>query len=333
MRRIIVDEKAAVELGLFHGEVGPGMLELLREGNEPVAGDGGEVFAQVGGEIQGDPLGQIGVLPAEVVDAHHGIIDEVRPHLQDRDAGALIGDLPFLAQNLCPLIIQDDQKHREGADGDGDGKEVECRVDKMDQQGQGDREKADKKGSNVPSGQSEAPADHTGQIQKHDGSRRKKQQGIQGTAAETVLRRGIVKPGREGGDIQQDEAKAPQRGRKAESGAVQPVLPAAAEDISRQHGQQKRAEQRLKIIDDGLRRSHIRTSVGKRVSRAETDIKHENSKIGDEKALVPPVGSGHGDRNDKPKQRQHDRGAQHDQEDLRGQLQLGHLSAPPEGKG
>ena len=87
------------------------MLQFRRKGNECGAGNGGEIFAQVGGEIHDDLPGQLRILIAEAIDTCHGIVDEVRTHLQHRDAGALICDFPLMLQILLDLIRQDEAVH------------------------------------------------------------------------------------------------------------------------------------------------------------------------------------------------------------------------------
>ena len=104
MRGVEFDQEIILELSLNHGEVGAGMLELLREGDGVLARDRVEVLAQVGGEVQGDLLRFFRVLLAEVIDARHRVVDEVGPHLQHRDARALIGDLLLLTDVLLNLV-------------------------------------------------------------------------------------------------------------------------------------------------------------------------------------------------------------------------------------
>ena len=55
------------------------------------------------GEIQCDLLGFHGIEPAKAVDAHQGVINEMRPHLQDHDAGAFMRDLLLLSGNFLLL--------------------------------------------------------------------------------------------------------------------------------------------------------------------------------------------------------------------------------------
>ena len=161
VRRVVIDQEAVIKLGLLHGEVGARVLQFFGEGDQLLARDGGEVFAEVGGEIHRDLLGQIGVLFAEIVDACHGIVDEVRPHLQHHDAGALMGDLSLLAQILLDLIRQDDAEHRKRADDDADGEQLKYRDKEMDEHGGHDREQSDEEGEKASSGQPVPPADAT----------------------------------------------------------------------------------------------------------------------------------------------------------------------------
>ena len=111
---IIVYRKAVFKLHLFHGQIGAGVLQLVSKGHGVLAGNGGEVLAKIGGEIQRDLLSLLGILGAEIVDAHHGIVDEVGSHLQHHDAGALMGDFPLLAHILLDLVEKDDAEHGKG---------------------------------------------------------------------------------------------------------------------------------------------------------------------------------------------------------------------------
>ncbi len=126
VRRIVVNEKAILKLNLLHGKVCAGVLQFVGKGNGIPAGDGSEVPAEVGGKIHRDTLGFLGVLIAEIVDARHGVVDEVRPHLQHHDAGALMGDLPLLVHVLFHLIGQDEAVHGQGGE---DRADVDQRVD------------------------------------------------------------------------------------------------------------------------------------------------------------------------------------------------------------
>ena len=123
MRRIVFDDEAFCILGLFHGEVCAGVIQLRGKRNGGIAGHGGEVLAQVGGEIHDDLLGLLRVLTAEAIDARHGVVDEVRAHLQHHDAGALVGDFLLLggdfslvAQIPLSLIGQNETVHGQGKD-------------------------------------------------------------------------------------------------------------------------------------------------------------------------------------------------------------------------
>ena len=50
--RVVVHEEPVPELRLLHGQVGAGVLQLLGKGDGVFAGDGVEVLAQVGDEVQ-----------------------------------------------------------------------------------------------------------------------------------------------------------------------------------------------------------------------------------------------------------------------------------------
>ena len=111
MRRIVLDKQAVLIQGLLHGEVGAGVFQLRRKWDERGAGNGSEIFPQVGGKIHDDLSGQFWILIAETIDACHGVVDEMRTHLQHGDAGALIRDFPLMLQILLDLIRQDEAVH------------------------------------------------------------------------------------------------------------------------------------------------------------------------------------------------------------------------------
>ena len=107
MRRVEADKERVLKLRLFYGEVGAGMLQFIREGNGVLACDRGKVLAQIGGEVQRDLLCLLRVLIAKVIDSHHRVVDEVRPHLQYQDFGALMSDLMLLTYMLFHIIRED----------------------------------------------------------------------------------------------------------------------------------------------------------------------------------------------------------------------------------
>ena len=104
VRRVIVNDEAFGVLSLLHIEIGACVLQLRGKGDRLGACHSGEIFAQVGGEIHDHLLGLFRVLAAKTIDARHGVVDEMRPHLQHHDAGALLGDLPLLSEILLDLI-------------------------------------------------------------------------------------------------------------------------------------------------------------------------------------------------------------------------------------
>ena len=125
MRRVVFYEEAFGILGLLHSQIGARVLQFRRKRDERIAGHGREVLAQVGGEIHDDLLGLPGILTAEAINARQGVVNEVRPHLQHHNADTLLrqglllpGDLPLVLQILLDLIGEDDDIHRECADGD-----------------------------------------------------------------------------------------------------------------------------------------------------------------------------------------------------------------------
>ena len=130
IRDIVFDSEHIVVLRLFHAQVGPGVLQFRRKGNGAVACDGVKIPAQIVGKIHRDLPGLCGICPAKAVNAHQGIVDEMRPHPQYHDFGALVGYLPLLSgdflllygnfpletQVLLDLIRQDNTVHGQSGD-------------------------------------------------------------------------------------------------------------------------------------------------------------------------------------------------------------------------
>jgi hypothetical protein len=104
--RIEINNKHIVKLRLFYSQIGAGVFQFCGKGNGVVTGDGVEISAQVIGEILRDLPSFLGVKSAKAVDAHQGVVDEVRTHLQHHDAGTFMGDLPLLPSDL-PLLPSD----------------------------------------------------------------------------------------------------------------------------------------------------------------------------------------------------------------------------------
>ena len=148
--RIVFHNKHITKLRLFHGKVGAGVLQFRGKRNGAVTGDGVEILTQVVGEIHRDLPGFLRIEHTKAVDAHQGIINKMRPHLQNHDAGALIGDFPLLLSDfplllgeflllaaiLFNLVGQDESVHSKCREGIADVKE-RCGIDKQhhDQRG------------------------------------------------------------------------------------------------------------------------------------------------------------------------------------------------------
>ena len=94
------------------------MLQFRGKGYGVFAGDSVKILAKIVREIHCDLLSFFGVEPAKAVNAHQGVIDEMRSHLQHHNAGSLVGDfqlLPddflLLAAILLDLIGQNETIH------------------------------------------------------------------------------------------------------------------------------------------------------------------------------------------------------------------------------
>ena len=161
--RVVFHEKHFIILCLLYGQICAGVFQLCGKGNEVPAGNSVEVLLQVAGEIHGDLPGLPRVLIAQAVNAHQGVVDEMRPHLQNHDVGTLTGDFLLLPHIFLDLIRQDDDIHREDADGDSQIKEREGGDEKMEEHGSCHRDQTDEEGAVVFSGQPLPPHDHAGQ--------------------------------------------------------------------------------------------------------------------------------------------------------------------------
>ena len=103
MRRVIFYKNAVLIQCLLYGNVGTGMLQFRRKRDRTGTCYRGKVFSQVGSKIHDHLPCRLRILVAEAVYTCHGVINEVRPHLQHHNAGALIGNLRLLSGNLCLL--------------------------------------------------------------------------------------------------------------------------------------------------------------------------------------------------------------------------------------
>ena len=101
---IPIHDKHIVMPCLFHSQIGAGVLQFFGKWNGTLASDGIEIPAQIVGKIHRDLPCFQGIELAKAVDAHQGIIDEMRPHLQHHDIGALISDFPLLQGNFFLLF-------------------------------------------------------------------------------------------------------------------------------------------------------------------------------------------------------------------------------------
>ena len=75
-----------------------------------VRGNGVEIFAQISGEIQRDLPGFSRILLAKVIDTHHGIVNEMRAHLQHQDTGLKPDIFLQLAHILLTLVRKDHEE-------------------------------------------------------------------------------------------------------------------------------------------------------------------------------------------------------------------------------
>ena len=295
MRRVIFHRKAVIILGLFHGEIGAHMFKLGREGNGIGACNGSKILAQIGCEIQNDLPGPFRILIAETVNAGHGVVDKVRPHLQDHDAGALIRNLLLMPQVLFDLVGQDDAVHGESGKDDAD---VNQRVDickQMHGQRSGHGQLSDEKAQPGFPGKASSAHDRTGQIAQHEQGQGQYQKRIQRTAGELTVRGQFAETADERGTDNQNGIDGPQNHHdKKESGGAE-IFSGAVQQINGQHGYRQRKQQGFQSQpeDHGLSGKGI--TLKNHFQEGGKADQHQNDKVRPEEMLAPPADAGHDD--------------------------------------
>ena len=118
VRRVKLHEQPSLKTRLFHREIRPRVLQLLREGDRALLRNGGEVALQIPGKIQNDLLRFLGILGAEEIDAHERIVDEMGTHLQNGNLSPLPHGLVLLFQITPNNIGNQIQLHKNDLDRD-----------------------------------------------------------------------------------------------------------------------------------------------------------------------------------------------------------------------
>jgi len=302
VRRVIIDNQAVLVLGLLHGEVGAGVVQFRRKRDRRSACDGGEIFTQVGSEIHNDLPGLLRILPAEAVDARHGVVDEVRPHLQDHNAGTLMGNLPLLAQIPLDLIGQDEAVHRQDGEDETDVEEREDIDEHLHEQRDRHRQRGDEETEEGFVGKPRSPSHRTREIEQQDRDQRQQPKRVQGLAAKLPVRRDMVITADErGGACKLDKIDCPQAKHGVKELTPAYVFSAAVQQIHRQHRQRQRKEQRFQrqheidcLVRDGI-------VIEDRFKEAGKATQHKSDKIAQEEAFAPAVDPRH-DGGDPPSQ-------------------------------
>ena len=82
------------------------MLQFFSKANRNCIIKLAEITPQIHTEVMDQLFRLLRVLFAKLLDRTQGVVDEVGPHLQQHDAGVLVGDFPLLAHILFDLIMQ-----------------------------------------------------------------------------------------------------------------------------------------------------------------------------------------------------------------------------------
>ena len=111
VRRVIFHDQTVLVQRLLHGEIGVRVLQFVGKRHGGFARDRADILPQVVREVQRDLLRFVRVQLAEVVNGDHGVVNEMRAHLQHHDACALMGDLALVARVLLYVIRDDQNEH------------------------------------------------------------------------------------------------------------------------------------------------------------------------------------------------------------------------------
>ena len=307
------------------------MLQLVAEGDRVAAGDGGKVFAKIGREIQCDLLRLLGITVTEVVNAHHGVADEMRPHLQHRDVLALVDQLALLSYDALRVILEDQAEHRHRAQGDTEEKEQSGIDERMDKQRDRQRQQIDEHRDKMLSGQLFAPADQACQIEDQHGCHREKHKHIIRRADVLIIRRDIVENVGELRDDQQNELYAEQDQISTHQRAGFHALIAAMQQEERRHQHQQRGKNVFKKSNDLFQRRHINVGIDDRVDEESNNAQKNKRKKGEKIPSVPTVYRRHENGERHAERRHHQHGSAHGEAD--GFDPAGHASTPPSQNG
>ena len=327
VRRVILNGEAFGILRLLHSEIGARVLQLRGKGDGRGACHGGEIFAQVGGEIHDHLLGLFRVLTAQAIDARHGVVDEVGPHLQHHDAGALLGDLPLLAKILLDLIGQDETVHGQGGEHHADVKEQE-RIDKrLYQQRDRHRQQGDEKAQIDLAGQKPPPPDHSREIEQQNRNYRQQHKRIPGPPVNLPVRCDKVKCVDDEAARGQDGIDGPQAGHCLQEPGFPHVLSAAVQQQNRHHRHRQRQQQTFQNLHEADHRARGGGCAQGNIRQDRADAQDKHEKKAAEKAPVPAIDTGHNGGEPQPQRTQQQRRA--DDEIIEKIVPAVHLSPPP----
>ena len=305
-RRIVIYNKHLVKLRLFYGKIGAGMLQFCGKRYGVATGNSVEILTKIVGEIHRDLPGFFWVEPAKTVDAHQCIVDEMRPHLQHHDAGALVGDFPLLPGNflllfdnfqlveavLFDLIGQYEAVHGQCGAYVADIDEWEDVDEQMHDQRNHNRQYGDEKGEKHLAGKPFPALYRSRQIEKPDHDQRQQKEWVQGAAVILVFRRDIEKTlyKRGAGIRDQQDGPRAKHGVKKSAGAY--VFTTAVKQKNRQHGQRQRKQQGFQKQQEIKYLPRDNKKLEELFENAGQAAKHKNEKISHEKTLAPVVDPG-----------------------------------------
>ena len=224
IRRVKLHEELPLVPCLFYREISPRVLQLLREGDRPLLGDGCEVALQIAGKIFDHALRLLGVLGAEIIDAHQCVVDEMRPHLQNGNARPLPRGLILLLRIAANQPDQKQQFHQRALD------IRRC-------------EEADQKDDPLCPGQLFPTSENGKQDDRRNRDHQDPIENAPLTEPDCIIRRDVDLTGEKPRDLCCNQ-NARQRALKRHDRAFSPAFAAAAEQIRRYEQGRDRDEQR-----------------------------------------------------------------------------------------
>ena len=111
MRCVKFHKQIILKAGLLHCKVRARVLKLFGKGNAFIFRQCREILSEISRKIERDFLRLFGVLCNQIVNAHHRVVDEMRPHLQYIDACLLLRNLLLLPEMVFYLCREYQTEH------------------------------------------------------------------------------------------------------------------------------------------------------------------------------------------------------------------------------